>query len=261
MSYVSRFGPYLKLACAYASISANCSETGHRIVRDTLRQIGDNVIFMPGIFDDELELLRRVQIEFEIQLGSEAVLGTIPGDGTASPFGNLPNPMRQAAFLSEVAGYSEDDIRLVTGLSRKDAEAFICAHSDITSARTRQRALIVEDDIWIARHLQDLIEEAGLTSMGIAKTSSQAVDLARETQPELMLCDVNLDDGSSGIQSVLEIQSNKSIPTVFVTAFPDAVRSLHPMASAAIVAKPFHDFEVIEGVNKALRQARAATAV
>jgi CheY-like chemotaxis protein len=56
---------------------------------------------------------------------------------------------------------------------------------------------------------------------GIARTHSEAVELYHRTAPRMVLADIQLADGSSGIDAVNDILKNSTIPVIFITAFPE----------------------------------------
>ena len=71
-----------------------------------------------------------------------------------------------------------------------------------------------------ARH-RPAVERSGHTVVGFASTHKEAVALAREHQPELVLADIQLADDSSGLDAVREILDDADVPVIFITAFPE----------------------------------------
>lgn len=257
-SLIARFAPHLNLVREYASVSANCRVVGDDVVKGVLKGLSDNILFHKGLFDARLELLRRVHLALADVIPSQSDKPVAGGSGVSELLAAYPNPTRQIVFLHHVAHLSEAEIGLVTGLEPDAVLDFIEAAEDTIWPLRRVRVLIVEDDIWIANHLRELLEEDGHEVVGIAKTQAAAMQLAEKTQPELLICDVNLEDGSSGIASAIDLQRNGRIPTIFVTAFPHMVRTLRPLSCTAIISKPFSENEIRTSVSRALDVNRAA---
>ena len=61
------------------------------------------------------------------------------------------------------------------------------------------RVLIVEDEALIAMALADSLEDAGHEVVGPAATMAEALALCEGAPPELAVLDINLRDGSNGV--------------------------------------------------------------
>ena len=113
--------------------------------------------------------------------------------------------------------------------------------------------------------LETIVEDLGHRVVGVARARRQAVALAAERQPELIMADIQLADGSSGLDAVNEILTGASKPVVFITAHPG--RYLSALANrpepAFLLSKPFSPDSVRAAVSQALffdRRARQAAA-
>ena len=80
--------------------------------------------------------------------------------------------------------------------------------------------LIIEDEPLIAMDLKSIVEDLGHHVVGVARAKHQALALAADWEPELILADIQLADGSSGIDAVNEILMNTTKPVVFITGHP-----------------------------------------
>ncbi len=85
---------------------------------------------------------------------------------------------------------------------------------------TPARILIVEDEALIAREIQHKLTNMGWEVVGHA-FGEEAVELAIETQPDLLLSDINLRHGLSGIDLAQRIKAEVDVPVVFLTAYSD----------------------------------------
>ena len=75
--------------------------------------------------------------------------------------------------------------------------------------------------------------------IGTAATKLEAVTIAKIQRPGLILADIQLDDGSSGIDAVTEILDISDVPVIFVTAFPERLLTGEKNEPAFLVSKPF----------------------
>ena len=75
--------------------------------------------------------------------------------------------------------------------------------------------------------------------IGTAATKLEAVTIAEIKRPGLILADIQLDDGSSGIDAVREILDISDVPVIFVTAFPERLLTGQKTEPAFLVSKPF----------------------
>ena len=112
-------------------------------------------------------------------------------------------------------------------------------------------ALIIEDEVSTADRVEQALRGLGYLSFDIAFSASEALDSARRRCPDLITADVRLVDGS-GIDAVIEICSDQSIPVVFITAAkPETVSGTIP--GAVIVAKPFEVDDIRPAVARAVQ--------
>lgn len=111
--------------------------------------------------------------------------------------------------------------------------------------------LIVEDEILVACHLQDILEDEGYSVAGIAMDIGSAEQFL-DREIDLALIDLNLRDGHTGPQ-IGERFSSNGVPVIFVTANPaQAVDSINSVIG--ILSKPTDEAVLVEAVNYALRR-------
>src|SRR5262245_4515621 len=83
------------------------------------------------------------------------------------------------------------------------------------------RILIVEDEVIVARDLQEQLTRLGYGIAGRAGGADGAVELAREQRPDLVLMDIRLDGQRDGIDAAKIIQADLGLPVVYLTAHTD----------------------------------------
>lgn len=88
-----------------------------------------------------------------------------------------------------------------------------------------KRVLLVEDEQIVARDLQTVLRRLGYATVGIACTGLDAIQLAAETLPDLILMDVRLRGGMDGIEAARSIVKSQPIPIIYLTGYPSTFMS------------------------------------
>ena len=117
--------------------------------------------------------------------------------------------------------------------------------------------LIVEDEMLIGFHLQDLVEAAGLRVSAIARTADEAIEAAAARRPAFALMDMRLDGGSNGLHAARVLFERWGIRSIFISANLDdqaraASRELQPLG---YIGKPFLPSEILTALERAVREA------
>jgi CheY-like chemotaxis protein len=107
--------------------------------------------------------------------------------------------------------------------------------------------LIIEDEPLIAMDLESLVESLGHRVSGVARTHREAIAAVAEQQPGLVLADIQLADGSSGLEAVNEILGGISVPVIFITAYPERLLTGERPEPAFLITKPF-DTDMVKAV-------------
>jgi two-component system, sensor histidine kinase and response regulator len=113
--------------------------------------------------------------------------------------------------------------------------------SNGVAAQSGARIMIVEDERILALDLAETLDELGYTVAGMASRGEEAIELARQLSPQLILMDVRLDGDVDGITAAETIRDEHDVPVVFLTAHADD-DTLHRATSseaAAYLVKPF----------------------
>ena len=123
--------------------------------------------------------------------------------------------------------------------------------------------LIIEDEPVIAADIEALVKELGHTVIDIAATRGEAVASVARHTPGLVLADIQLADGSSGIDAVKDILGRFDVPVIFITAFPERLLTGERPEPTFLITKPFQPETVKAAIGQALffhpaRNAKAA---
>ena len=119
------------------------------------------------------------------------------------------------------------------------------------------KILIVDDDATIQMELEEYLNQLGHTVVGIADTGEGAVEMTRETNPDLILMDINLPGEMDGISAAEKIKEEMDVAVVFVTGFgdPEHIERAKLVEPFGFVMKPFDEQE-INGVIEIVLQRR-----
>lgn len=152
---------------------------------------------------------------------------------------HIPGPARQVFLLSSVEGFERREIAEILQRSEPEIDRLFDEANRQISDMIASDILIIEDEPLIALDIEDTITSLGHRSVGIARTHKEAVKLARERKPQLVLSDIQLADGSSGIDAVNDILGSFDVPVIFITAFPERLLTGERPEPAFLITKPF----------------------
>jgi CheY-like chemotaxis protein len=154
---------------------------------------------------------------------------------------------RMAFLLSALEGFDTAEVASALDCSIEEAAALIDAAGKEIANQIRTDVLIIEDEPFIALDLQGLVEEQGHRVLEVARTHREAIEAVRRNRPGIILADIQLADGSSGLEAVNQILESFSVPVIFITAYPERFLTGTPPEPAFLVAKPFR-FETLKAV-------------
>lgn len=174
--------------------------------------------------------------------------GTVPGMGVTK---DVPI-QRQALLLTTMEDFSPAEAGEVLGLSAAEVSDHVTQALAVIDGEGAARVLIIEDEPLISMQLEGLVEDLGHDVCGMAATRAKAVALAAEQSPTLVLADIQLADGSSGIDAVDDILTKSDVPVVFITAYPERLLTGERSEPAFLVTKPFHEATVRAAISQAL---------
>jgi DNA-directed RNA polymerase specialized sigma24 family protein len=159
---------------------------------------------------------------------------------------------RQAFMLLALDGFSLEEAASVLELPVSEVSSQVETARREVAQQIATDVLIIEDDLLIANDLKSLMMELGHRVIGIARTHDEALRLAKSMRPGLILADIELADGSSGIDAVNEIHLKCWAPVLFITAYPERLLTGSAREPTYLLAKPFHPDAVRVVVSQAL---------
>jgi DNA-directed RNA polymerase specialized sigma24 family protein len=253
MSIASEIAPYLPYLRRFARALSGSQASGDAYVVATLEAL----IADSAIFPRDMTPKNGIYRIFVLLWSSTAALSlpSAVGDGRDPAERNLEalTPLtRQAFLLRTVEGFSVDDVAVILDKSPSEVSQLIEAAGREIAEQVATSVLIIEDESIIALDIAAMVRELGHDVTGIARTHGEAVELVREREPGLILADIQLADGSSGLDAVNEILGEIQLPVIFITAFPERLLSGDKPEPAFLITKPFQTEAVKAAISQAL---------
>jgi DNA-directed RNA polymerase specialized sigma24 family protein len=249
---VAEYVPYLRrfaraVTCSQEAGDARVVATLEAILRD------------PGLFAADLP--PRVALY-------RAFLKTISENGSATePGGRAPHPglaaiqrnlhalapkARQAFLLVSVEEFSPHDAARVLEVDSSELQRLLDTAGREIARQMATDVIIIEDEPLIALDLERLVSDLGHRVVKIVRTEGQAIAAVERMRPGLVLADIHLADGSSGLDAVNKILRTVSVPVIFVTAYPQLLLTGVRPEPTFLITKPFHPENVKAVISQAL---------
>ena len=160
---------------------------------------------------------------------------------------------REALLLHAVEGFPFAELAQILDVTEDEARGLVEIARREMSDATSGKVLIVEDEAIIAMDLESVVADLGHKVTGVARTRARAVELAQADPPDLVLCDIQLADASSGIDAANEILERLGErPVIFITAFPERLLTGERPEPAFLIAKPYTEEQVRSAVSQAM---------
>ena len=124
---------------------------------------------------------------------------------------------------------------------------------------SRAKILVVEDEWLVGHHIKLTLEDLGYAVVGLTGSGDEALQLATEHLPELVLMDISLEGDMDGIEAAEKINQQLEVPVVFLTAFsdPQALGMSKGATSYGFIMKPFETQDLHSAIENALQQTQS----
>ncbi|GBR06622.1 MULTISPECIES: PhyR family response regulator anti-anti-sigma factor [Asaia] len=156
---------------------------------------------------------------------------------------HAPSPLsltqRLVLLLTSLEEVPLSAVALILDRSESEILADIAQANDGLRSVAETSVLIIEDEPIIAMDIQDVVQQCGHRIAGVAYTEADAVRIAKETKPGLILADINLGGGGDGMHAVGRIMKDHQAPVIFVTAYPERLLTGEQEEPSFIITKPF----------------------
>ncbi len=256
MSLGQQLAPHLPFLRRYGRALTGSQTEGDRYVRATLEAIVAAPEEFPRDVDPRLGLYRTFQaIWGSTHLEEEPEDADSLSDNEAiarARLARLAPRSRQALLLTAMEGFTSEDAAYLLEESPDSVESLVAEGLAEIDSQTRARVLIIEDEPLIAMDLETIVRDQGHEVTGVAVTRDEAVALAMEDRPGLVLADIQLADDSSGIDAVKDILAQFNVPVIFITAFPERLLTGERPEPTFLITKPFQRSTVKAAISQAL---------
>ncbi len=255
--------PYLR---RYARALTGSQVAGDAYVAATLETLVNEPETLGRSTNVKADLFRvftRIWNSLSVNGQTEQTQHDLPAEVRLGQITPLP---RQAFLLSCLEGFSEEDATTILGVDVSEVRDLVDEAGRELAADMATEILIIEDEPLIAMDLEALVEGLGHNVTGVARTRTEAVKLASTKRPGLILADIQLADGSSGLDAVNDLLKSFEVPVIFITAYPERFLTGERPEPAFLIAKPFQPANVSAVISQALffqqsarrREARAS---
>ena len=164
----------------------------------------------------------------------------------------IPVEPRIAFLLHALESFSPQEIAQTLGCSEDEAGQLVDTAGREIADQLRTSVLIIEDEPLIAADIKSLVEQLGHDVTTIARTHGEAVRAAIHRRPGLILSDIQLADGSSGLEAVNDILETQEAPVIFITGYPELFLTGQAPEPAFLITKPFTRDAVKAVISQAL---------
>jgi DNA-directed RNA polymerase specialized sigma24 family protein/CheY-like chemotaxis protein len=212
----------------------------------------------PGMFPTDLEPRVATYQTFlkvwnSVQLNQKPEIPTSERLAAADRKLEAITPMaRQAFLLMAVEEFSTSEAALVLDTDEATVKSLIDQAASEIAEQVATSVLIIEDEPMIAIDLADLVAGLGHEVCDTARTHKEAVAAFSKHRPGLVLADIQLADGSSGLDAINEILESFDVPVIFITAYPERLLTGSRPEPTFLINKPFRSETVQAVVSQAL---------
>jgi DNA-directed RNA polymerase specialized sigma24 family protein len=244
--------PYLPFLRRYGRALTGNQASGDAYVAATLEALIEDPSVLDGAASPRVALYRlftRIWNSVDVNHSVDPVAKGLPVEQRLSNI--TPNP-RQAFLLVALEGFSESDAAQILETDVPTLRQLVEESGRELAAEIATDVMIIEDEPFIAMDLEGLVESLGHRVLGVARTHAEAITLSKAKRPGLILADIQLADGSSGLDAVNELLRSFEVPVIFITAYPERFLTGDRPEPAFLIAKPFQPATVSAVVSQAL---------
>jgi CheY-like chemotaxis protein/DNA-directed RNA polymerase specialized sigma24 family protein len=246
---IAQHVPYLR---RYARALTGNQASGDSYVTATLEALVMEPQRLSEASQSKVELFRAfsgIWNSTTLASANPQVIDLTPADRRLSQITAMP---RQAFLLVSLESFSEEQAAAILNVDRHKFRELVEESGRELAAQIATDILIIEDEALIALDLENIVEGLGHRTIGIARTRAEAVTLSKKKRPGLILADIQLADGSSGLEAVNDLLAAFEVPVIFITAYPERFLTGERPEPAFLVSKPYQQSTVSALVSQAL---------
>ena len=214
--------PYLR---RYARALTGSQTSGDTYVRATLEaaladqqlldQIGGGRVALYAAFN-------RIWSTGHVETAAaETAHGGVHEEAAKERLSHVTPAHRQALLLTTLEDFTVEEAAQILDTTPANVDAMVVQAINEIESETTTDVLIIEDEPLISMQLEGLVTDLGHNVIGTAATRAQALEIFAEHPAGLVLADIQLADGSSGIDAVEDLLKFGDLPVIFITAYPE----------------------------------------
>jgi DNA-directed RNA polymerase specialized sigma24 family protein len=243
---------HLPILRRYARALTGSQESGDSYVAAALEALTEDSSLIDQQTSVRVGMFRvfsKIWNSLEVNATGKEPINPRPADRHLGQIGAMP---RQAFLLVSLEGFSEEDAAKILDVSANKVRDLIDECGRELASQIATNILIIEDEALIAMDLQSLVENLGHEVKGIARTRAEAIALAKNKDLGLILADIQLADGSSGLDAVNDLLNTFEVPVIFITAYPERFLTGTRPEPAFLITKPYQPAMVSAVISQAL---------
>jgi DNA-directed RNA polymerase specialized sigma24 family protein/CheY-like chemotaxis protein len=256
MSLAEILKPHLPYLRRYARALTGSQKSGDTFVKATLEAI---IADPDSVSEDNNVRVHLYRIFSRIWESAHVNVTDDPDDNIAQSHLNaIPPISRQVLLLTALEGFSVGEVAKIADVGENSINGLLEDAIAEIDKEIRSDVLIIEDEVLISMELQQIVSGLGHRICGTATTHKGALEAVAKEKPSLVLADIQLADGSSGIDAVKDILQEISVPVIFITAFPERLLTGERPEPTFLITKPFQPNAIRAAISQALFFSTAA---
>ncbi|MDH6266415.1 DNA-directed RNA polymerase specialized sigma24 family protein [Rhizobium sp. SG_E_25_P2] len=242
MTLTERVAAHLPFLRRYSRAITGSQTSGDAFVVATLEALIADLSIFPEASSDRVAIYKLfVRILKSAQVDVPHAVSPFAWEKKAvANLSAVPTQARHAFLLVSVEGFSFSEAAEILTVSIEDVKRLIDEATQEISRQISTEIMIIEDEPLIALDIEHIVLDLGHSVSGIARTHAEALDLYRRSNPGMILADIHLADGSSGIDAINDILKVASVPVIFITAFPERLLTGERAEPTFLVTKPYN---------------------
>jgi DNA-directed RNA polymerase specialized sigma24 family protein len=255
MSVAAKVGAHLPYLRRYARALTGSQAAGDAFVRTTLEAALADPSLLEHLSGGRVPLytaFNRIWSSAHVEVAEPAMAEGFHEQAAQERLSHMTPLNRQALLLTTLEDFSIEEAAQIMDRDASDVDAMISEAITEIERESATDVLIIEDEPLISMQLEDLVIDLGHFVVGTAATRTQARDIFADKRPGLVLADIQLADGSSGIDAVEDILKFGDVPVIFITAYPEKLLTGDRPEPTYLVTKPFQEATVRAAISQAL---------
>lgn len=255
MSIAQAIGPHIPYLRRFARALTGSQPSGDAYVAALLEGLVEDRSIIGDMSNTRIALYRAFCTfwqSIDVNMAAEGDSGTGASDKADRRLERITPRARQAFLLVSVEDFTPAEAAAILGISSEEASRLIDQAGAEIAEQVATDVLIIEDEPIISMDLSQMVRGLGHRVAAVARTHTEALAAAGRHKPGLILADIQLADGSSGLDAVNDLLKSVQVPVIFITAYPERLLTGERPEPAFLITKPFSPDTVKAIISQAL---------